>query len=236
MKYRFLLGLFLCSIIFSCSEDNRVYFLAKNKSYYPIETGYFNQYNVTEINIDKPSEIFDTTRYQLKELIGGTFTDNQGIPTNILMRYKRTDSLQKWEIKDIWAVQDYDNRITLNEENLKYVKLIFPCQQGNTWDGNAYNINDKQIYEISEINTPGTINQHSFDSCLTVLQQADSSLIHKDFAVEQFANNTGLIYKEITHINSQEIEPGIPLNQRVTTGTIYIQEFVKREKDENYEN
>jgi len=74
-----------------------------------------------------------------------------------------------------------------------------------------------------------------FDSVLTVTQEADSSLIHKDYRIEQFARDTGLIYKEITTINSQEIEPGVPLEERITTGSIFRQTFVKRGKDDDYE-
>ncbi len=222
-------------ILSACTKENDSYFANLDRDYYPLESGAYNVYQVQEINIDEPSEVYDTLNYQLKEMIGGRYQDDLNVTSYLLLRYKRNNPNDNWQIADVWSIQYKDYRLFITEENIRYVKMYFPLTINKTWDGNAYNTMSYQDYEITEIDAPLTISAQLFDSCLTVTQEADSSLIHKDFAIEQFARDTGLIYKEITHINSQEIEPGVPLEDRITTGTMYKQVFIERGRDENYD-
>ncbi len=70
MRILFILLLVISSQIFliSCKDDvdNIV---PIDYSYFPIDTGRWITYDVEEITIDKPSELYDTVRYQLKEVI-----------------------------------------------------------------------------------------------------------------------------------------------------------------------
>jgi hypothetical protein len=218
----------------ACAEDNQLYFAKFDRSYYPMVSGDYNVYDVTEINIDAPSEVYDTLQYQLKEMIGGAYNDDLGNKAYLLLRYKRTDSTENWKISDVWSVQFVDFKLFVTEENIKYVKLHFPLSLNLTWNGNAFNTLDDLTYEVTELDQAKFIQSQILDSCVLITQEADSSLIHKNFAVEIYAKDMGLVYKEITHINSQEIEPGIPLNERITTGTIYQQSFIERNHEENY--
>lgn len=222
-------------ILSACTKENDSYFANLDRDYYPLESGTYNVYQVQEINIDAPSEVYDTLNYQLKEMIGGKYQDDINVTTYLLLRYKRYNSNDSWKIADVWSIQYKNYRLYITEENIRYVKLYFPLTINKTWDGNAYNTMDPQDYEITDIDVALAINNQAFDSCLVVTQEADSSLIHKDLAIEQFARDTGLIYKETTHINSQEIEPGVPLEDRITTGTMYKQVFIERGRDENYD-
>ena len=227
--------LLLLLLLNACTEENEDYFASQDFTYYPIELGKYNQYDVTEINIDAPSEVYDTSQYQLKELIGGTYIDNVGRKAYMFVRYKRPHDSAVWSLSDVWSVQINNHRLFLTEENIEYVKIYFPADLQKSWDGNAYNTLDPMEYEVTGVDEVLQVNGHMFDSVLTVTQKADSSLIHKDYRIEQFARDTGLIYKEITTINSQEIEPGVPLEERITTGSIFRQTFVKRGKDDDYE-
>jgi hypothetical protein len=223
-------------ILSACTKENENFFASLDRDYYPLESGTYNLYEVTEINIDEPSNVYDTVEYQLKELIGGAYQDDLGNTSYLLLRYKRENSNQSWDISDVWSVQYNDYRLFVTEENIRYVKMIFPLAINKTWDGNAYNTLNENDYEITNLDENFILNGQAFDSVLTVIHEADSSLIHKNYALEQFARDTGLIYKENTHINSQEIEPGVPLEERITTGTIYKQTFIERGRESNYEN
>ncbi|MDD4150401.1 MAG: hypothetical protein PHE33_10250, partial [Bacteroidales bacterium] len=82
---------------------------------------------------------------------------------------------------------------------------------------------------ISSYNTPFLHENFSFDSCLTVMHDSSQSLIHLDRSYEVYAYNIGLVYKEQTYINSQEVIFEIPIEERITVGTIFIQELVEIE-------
>ncbi len=220
--------MFLGIVVSSCHKENtnpEQFFTGK--SYFPLETGNEIIYQITEINIDKASAIYDTTVYQIKERVDSVFTDASGKTAYRIERYYRSDSTVQWVIKDVWSAQVNELNAQKVEENLRYIKLVFPAEMGQVWDGNAYNDLDEQDYQIVSTNVPGTINEMVFDSVLTVEQQNEESLISKKYAVEKFANGIGLVYKEITDLYSQSmIGSGIPIEQRVDEGEIYKQEVI----------
>ncbi len=212
----------------SCHKDNSDSIPFTGKSYFPLKTGNEIIYQITEITIDKASAIYDTVSYQIKERVDSLLTDAEGKPAYRLERYQRQDSSFQWVIKDIWVAQISDLNVQKVEENIRYVKLVFPVEVGQVWDGNVYNDLDPQDYQIISANVPESFNGLSFDSVLTVEQQNEESLISKKYAVEKFANGIGLIYKEITDLYSQSlIGSGIPIEERVDEGTIYKQEIIE---------
>jgi len=228
-RYACLFGLVtaLSFILLSCHKDTTTDQFFTGKSYFPLKTGSEIIYQITEINIDKASAIYDTTVYQIKERVDSLFTDASGKPAYRLERYWRIDTTAQWVIKDVWETQTNELNAQKVEENIRYIKLVFPAETGQVWDGNAYNDLDAQDYQILTANIPGTINNLPFDSVLTVEQQNEESLISKKYAVEKFANGIGLVYKEITDLYSQSmIGSGIPIEQRVDEGTVYKQEVV----------
>jgi len=228
-RLSFVLLIILFVLIFSsCRKENTnpdQFFTGK--SYFPLKTGNEITYKITKINIDKASAIFDTTIYQIKERVDSIFIDASGKQAYRIERYYRTDSLAQWVIKDVWSAQVNDLNAQKVEENIRYIKLVFPAKTGQLWDGNAYNDLDEQDYQIVSSNIADTIQGLAFDSVLTVEQQNESSLISKKYAVEKFANGVGLVYKEITDLYSQSmIGSGIPIEERVDEGTIFIQEVI----------
>lgn len=234
--FRYLFSIIVIfSVLISCTEENKEYFKSKDEDYYPLINGKYNIYKVTEINIDVPSDVYDTTVYQLKEMIGGSYTDNEGNTAFVLVRYKRNDTNEVWNVSDVWSVQNVDDRLLVSEENYRYVKIIFPLEKDKTWDGNAYNIKDNEEYEISSVNQADIINGMTFDSVMKVSHIADSSLIHKDIKYEKYAIDTGLVVKKEIHMESQEVIPDVPLEGRLNTATIYKQKFISSGKAINYE-
>jgi hypothetical protein len=61
------------------------------------------------------------------------------------------------------------------------------------------------------------------------MQDSSVSLIHKDLAYEIYAKNIGLVYKKEIYINSQEVTHNVPIEERITVGRIFIQEFVRED-------
>jgi hypothetical protein len=184
-------------------------------------------YDIEEIEIDSPVGKFDTTRYQILEIIESEYIDDEGNNALRIERYKRDNENSTWIIKDVWSAGFISHSAYKTEENIKYIKLIFPASEGKKWNGNAYNIIGEQEYKITEIDIPCSLTALSFDSVLTVIQLNDTSLIDKKYMVEKYAKNVGLIYKEIIDIysNISLHNSSLPIEQRVDTGTFYKQEL-----------
>jgi hypothetical protein len=221
----FTLGLLL---FVSCSKENtQPKAVFQGKEYFPLRQGDYIVYEITKINIDKPSNIYDTIVYLLKEIIDIPIIDNEEDTAYRVERYIFNPVYSNWEIQSVWQAKLSNNAAQKVEENLRFVKIHFPVHKKLQWDGNIYNELDPKTYKISDLNVPFQINQMSFDSCLFVLQDSSSSLIHKNYAVEIYAYKIGLVYKEETYINSQEVIFDVPIEQRITTGTIYKQKIIE---------
>lgn len=191
-------------------------------SYFPVNVGHEQIYDAVLITKDDFSGAEDTTYYQIKEVVESVFNDNQGRPTQRLERYTRLDANDPWVIADVWTSNLTTTRVEKKEENVPYVKMVFPLGFGATWDGNSLNILESQTYEITGLNSTEVINGITFDSTLTVLQRDEDTFIGKDYEIEQYATGVGLVYKQQIHIEKDYTNPNNPgvKAQRLFTQTI----------------
>jgi len=209
----------------SCNEDE-ITPKATDYSYFPFKVGNWIEYSITDINIDKASNVYDTLRYSIKEISDSLFLDNINQPTMRIERYIKYNQQDQWEIKDVWYANLLKESAQKVEENIRLIKLVFPATLNQKWNGNAYNTNETEEYKITSIDKQETINNISFESVLTVTQKSDESLIHKYYKVEKFAKNIGLVYKKDVNINSQTLN-GLPIEQRIDMGSVYIQQVTQ---------
>jgi hypothetical protein len=226
--------LLLVAILTSCTKDpidNPEVFTGKE--YFPLKSNNYLIYKITQITIDKPSDLYDTSIYYIKEVVDVQFIDNEGDSAFRIERYRSENLDNNWIINSVWASKLSGNTAEKVEENERIVKLRFPVTEDLSWNGNLLNDLEEQEFWISSINQDYNLNTFVFDSCLTVFQDSSSSLIHKDLAYEIYAYRTGLVYKEMTYLNSQEVIYGVPIENRITTGTIYIQELVEIGQNDN---
>lgn len=217
-------------LFFACKKSEKID-LNTDYSYYPIEIGNWVIYNVQEINIDKPSEVYDTLNYQLKEVIESEFLDAEEKIAYRVERYIRINQTDSWTLKNVWFTNYTLNAAHKIEDNTRYVKLIFPVKLNKKWNGNAFNNLGEQDYKITFLDISETINNLSFDSVLTVEQYNSESLIDKRIEIEKFAKNIGLIYKEQTDLYSDNVIIGVPIEQRVKTGKILKMEIIDHGKN-----
>ena len=114
------------------------------------------------------------------------------------------------------------------EENVRYIKLTFPTQNNQKWNGNALNTIGTYTYEYKSVDTKKTVNGNVFDSTLTINQIVDSNLIEKKYQVEVYAKNVGMIYKRFVDVQDKgiTIEPG-PLSGRIDAGTDYTYRIIE---------
>ncbi len=210
----------------SCQKDQSVNFNSIDYGYFPDRVGSWMIYNVVEIHIDSESGVFDTAYYQIKEIIESKFLDNSNRQTLRIERYIRENDTLTWNIKDVWFANLLTNSAQKVEENIRYVKLVFPVKLNKTWDGNAHNTLEECEYKITEIDINDTINSLFFDSVLTVTQKDEENMIEKFYFIEKYAKNTGMVYKQIIDITSLYPIPG-DFEERIKLGNILTMEVVE---------
>ena len=230
MKTRIFILLILSLGLVACNKENiKPRKFPLGQEYFPLFEGKSIIYKITEINIDQPSNVYDTSIYYLNEVVESPFIDNENDTAWRIERYTRKDENSKWIINSVWSAKITNKYAVKVEENQRKIKIRFPIKENLSWNGNLLNDQEVQEYEILKLDHKFNLGTVQFDSCLTVMQDSSLSLIHKNLAYEIYAKNIGLVYKKEIYINSQEVTHNVPIEERITVGRIFIQEFVRED-------
>lgn len=206
-------------LLYACNEKENIAPTIIDKSYYPMNINDEIVYFVENINIDDPINLYDTQKYYLKERIESLYNDETGNPIYRIERYKRSDTISDWVLTDVWFSQFFQNQAHKIEENIRFVKLVFPISINLKWDGNAFNTLGVQTYEIDTLDKPW----NNYDSTLVVIQQNTETLIDKYLDYERFAKHKGLVEKYYVHISQAYAIQNMPIENRIIRGEIYRQ-------------
>jgi hypothetical protein len=165
--------------------------------------------------------------YQLKEVIQSVFPDNEGRPSMRIERYVRYykpnvsyDSLP-WALKNVWYATRTNRDFERVEDNLRYVRLTFPVNDQNTWNGNAQNTTGDWEYQYNGVNQHRQVGVLAFDSTAQVIEKVDTNLLYYKTYTEVYAKNVGLVSRQIIDVADINIVVGVSVLNRIKSGTIY---------------
>ncbi len=214
MKFNKTLALLFLSsvIIFSCKKDPVATTVNQDQKYFPLQVGRSIVYTVDSIHFNDVTMTSDTTHFQLKEEISSSFYDSAGGETFMISRYRRMNDTLNWFETDEWSAMVNKSRAEKTEENLRFVKLIFPIADGISWSGNQYIDTSNGlanysgwVYRYSDVHAGKILNGLSFDSTVTVTEYDNENLIEKDLEMEVYAKNFGLVYRIQQHVSKQDV-------------------------------
>ncbi len=202
-NYFYLTGLLLfISIFWGCEtiDGEPVY---TGEEYFGFTTDKWLLYKVDSIVYDDfLGEVF-TYSYEVKEINSAFFTYNSGEKKMRIERFYRENDQQNWRIKNIWTSYVQTTQAIKTEENISFVKLSFPVSEKKSWDGNIYNVLDKQVYTFSDVHKPYELGNLTFDSTLSVIQNNFLTLIGEEFQFEIYATKVGMIYKKYVDLEKE---------------------------------
>lgn len=167
--------------------------------YYPI-IGNSIVYDVEEIQYSL-TENPKVKNYQLKEVNASFFQDADNKEALRIERYRRENDTQKWVIDSVFTAKKGIDKALKIENNVTYVKMIFPIKENIKWNGNLYNSFGEDSYEMKKVNQPFQTNGQSFAKTLSVIQQNDSTLVDLKRRMEVYAEGIGLVYQEKTFVS-----------------------------------
>jgi hypothetical protein len=175
--------------------------------YFPGNVGHWISYRVDSLVWDgfyypdtAHPNYFKTYHYFIKEKVDSIYLDNQNRPTIILGRYKKDSANMNWYSIAAWAVNITPSTVEKVEENVRFIKMVFPVVENKKWNGNAFNTMDEQFYKYKNCFDPYIVGTHSFDSTITVVQHVDSIFVWAYKQTEVFAANVGMVYKRYRYI------------------------------------
>lgn len=221
---QFLTCLLVLTLAAACDTEDRTP-TDIGKDYLPSAVGTYQIYTVDETRY---SAITGMTQrhYQLMTEVVDSFPNTEGNITYVIYRSQRNTDSDPWAYLDTWSMRISDAEAVVNEENIAYVKLVFPTSDGRTWDGNKFNTSDKDTYDMSLVGRPYQVGDQSFDKTLVINQEDNQDfIVYQDKRSEVFARGIGLIYKETTQLKYCT-DPACLNQQKVETGLIWKQSIV----------
>lgn len=199
--------------------------------YIPLEVGKYAIYQLDSLNFYYYGQLDTLTHYLAKDSVEHSFVDNAGHTSWVVVRYlSPATGPTVWTASETKTVTPFAQSIEEVENNLRFIKLVFPMQDSFTWNGNSY-LPDNPYqgyfdfsastnvylnawsYTYLNTNQRYTAGGKTYDSTLTVLQANDS--VHlpiitdtlfaaKTYWSETYAKNIGLVYR---HTALWELQP-----------------------------
>jgi hypothetical protein len=210
-----LLVAFISTTLSSCKDrKDETFIIDYNYDYYPLDSGRYVIYDVDSIryNYVDPFQNNDTIRYQWMQVVGDTFLDNDGRVSYRIEFYKRYSTSANWFFDRVWYATPTITNLQRVEDDIRFIKLVFPPKEGLSWDGNLYTPKTglftylrNWIYRYRTVDKPYSSNGVNIDKSLTVEHVDEENVIDKMKSVEMYGKGVGMIYKEWTLLNKQDV-------------------------------
>lgn len=170
-------------------------------AYFPNKVGNTWVYRVDSIVYDafvKGGKI-DTFSYWVKHVIDGEFKDATGVVNQKVSLYIKTDSTTPYVFNRNFSMRVADYRAEVTDSAGKYIKLVFPPALFQYWDGNLFNAQKEEEYQIIQKQNRQLLNGVLYDSTLEVLHRDVEYFIQKRYGAETYAKHFGMIFKNVVH-------------------------------------
>lgn len=186
-----------------CKPDDPAIEVDLGYDYFPNEVLTYKEYFVDSTAHGITKENF---QFYLREELTESFVDDEGQVSVRVERFKKLNIDDEWQLTDVWTQKRTSTNAQRVEENVRFVRLAFPVDLDETWDGNAYNSNDEWIHSYLEIDIPKTVGDFAWGKTLTVEQRNNVNLVDQELATEIYAKGVGLVYKQLIDLNFQNLE------------------------------
>jgi len=187
--------------------------------YTPLSVGQYHIYQVDSIVFDTVANgvNIDQVQWLIRERVTDTLRNNANELVYRIERSQRKMEGVPWEIMDIWTAQQVQNRYERVEDNLRFIKMVMPLQEGQSWNGNTYidvsqliSIRGETIeffknwqYEVVSFGLAEEIGNQMYEDVATLQQADDENLIEIRFSQEKYARGVGLVYRELQIMDTQ---------------------------------
>ncbi|WP_304068580.1 hypothetical protein [Pedobacter glucosidilyticus] len=206
---------FLVILSLSCTKEKNAVPKSFQYEYYPLAKSKVWVYDVDSTHYNNFNNSVTNFQFQIKDSIADFFIGLSGDTIFRLERYKKENNSNTWVFQKTIARSKSIRAAEETLDNQTFVRLIFPPEFGAQWNGNSRNNIGEQSYTITDFEVAKEVNGTNYPTTLSITQIDENNLIEEDFAIETYAKDIGLIYKEVKKIE-KDISSG-----RILNGFIY---------------
>lgn len=228
MKIRKFLILLVGSVCLfqSCEESEIPNVDLSGSGYYPLQVGNFWTYQMEQIDYLLLGN--DTSSYELRELISDSLVSSSGEVTYLISRQLWEN--EAWQTDSVWSVRKNSRSVVVTENGRAFVKLVFPVNVGESWDGNAFNNQGVQSFSYGTVASgeilSSLLDQDTALVAKTVRSDLVSPIVGTDQRSEIYVNGMGLVQKDFLVINLCTDNTKCPNNFGDTLSGIFLSQVL----------
>lgn len=220
----FILTLVVGMFFWTCSKQPEQPLIPTNaadqRNYFPLSVGKYVEFAIDSVLYDfggSGGTSRDSIRTWVREEITDTFTDNLGQPLFRIERFERKNDSLPWQLKQVLSASLSIAQAIRTENNLRFLKLVFPFYRNTRWDGNLWidpyleiEVAGERIrpftnwqYKVDALDIPAQIGAFAFDSVLVVTEVDQTNAIERRLSRSTYAKHIGLVQREQWILDSQ---------------------------------
>lgn len=207
-------------LLFSCNEKEEFTSESIN-DYMPLAVGKYITYRIDSTVFTNFGRATEVHKYQVKHEINAQITDNQGRPAyRVYYMIRDSAGLLPWQQTGTYSITPLNDQLEVQEDNLRFIKLHMPINDGFSWKGNRYiptnpydplyvfsnddNIQDWDYYYDGDLssfsyggrNYSDVITVEQMDEAFNVPITTPSSYASLTRSVERYSKSIGLIFRQ----------------------------------------
>jgi hypothetical protein len=229
------LGLLLTSIFWSCQEESITSESDPSQfAYFPLKLGKEYIYASDSILIGNGGLYRDTFSSQIREVLKDTFRTVDNELVYLIDRFFRRDTTQSWSPINRWIASVNNGYAYRTEENLKFVKMVFPIVEGKKWEPNRFFdenqrivVGDEQIKiypgwraKYVTLSSPVNVGSQTFDAIHVSVVEPSSNIEHRKVD-EYYVKDIGLVKKAMYIYDGDNVNPNESWDKRAKKGFVH---------------
>ncbi|RMF03495.1 MAG: hypothetical protein D6772_02075 [Bacteroidetes bacterium] len=188
-------------------------------SYFPTELGAETFYRLDSIVLrpEVGGIRYDSVLLEVREVLADTLRDLEGKLWYRGERYDRRLGSTDWRFRQSFLLRRERERAYRSEDNLEFVKLVFPARVNTRWDGNRafddnrfFSIGGERIqlfqawnYRYLSLDEAGQVGEITYDSLLVVEGVDYDEGYNRRYYRETYAARVGLVAREMEVFDTQ---------------------------------
>jgi hypothetical protein len=225
-------------IVGGCKKTTATVQTAQLTDYLQLQPGKYITYQMDSVRFTNFGTIETTTSYQAKDVIDTLITDNLGRPSWRVIRYlSDSTGSAPWTEDETYMITATRQDVEVVENNLRYIKLVLPVTEGFSWNGNSYIDATSDTFNVvtylqgwnytyANVGMPYNTASETVANTVTINQRdetignfSDSTVYsERNFSVEVYGKNIGLIYKNFLHKEFQPPNGNTPVSYTLGYG------------------
>ncbi|GJM32453.1 MAG: hypothetical protein DHS20C18_14540 [Saprospiraceae bacterium] len=215
----FIVGILLVLLLNNACKEELAPASDFGYEYYPLDIGRYWEYRQDTVIFDPDIGMVrkDSSSSFVREEIVDTLRDNTGALLYRLEHYERAADSLPWQINGVYTLGRNEQQAIRTEDNLRFIKLVFPPNIFKQWNGNAsfdefleVSVAGESVemfkgwsYSITNSDTTLQLGDFSFDKVVKVQPSDYESFIELRSVQEYYAPEVGLVYRELWILDTQ---------------------------------